>query len=96
MRTYAAEDATTIARRIREITAERMAAVAGCICPRDTLGNVSHAGNCALREPPPEAMASLSPPQNVPSGWMLVSDPNDPTGKWLVPASAPLQQGAPR
>lgn len=46
------EDAA-VGQRMREIQAERMAAIAGCACSqRDTTGEVVHAGGCPLRAPP--------------------------------------------
>ena len=56
-RTPACEDAATISARLRELQAERMAAIAGCICgtlgpaQRDVAGNVVHAPGCPLRAP---------------------------------------------
>jgi len=62
-RTPACEDAATISARLRELRAERMAAIAGCLCgtlgpsQRDVAGNLVHAPQCPLRATP-AAMAS--------------------------------------
>src|SRR5580765_1936599 len=62
-RTPACEDAATIGARLRELQAERMAAIAGCICgtlgpaQHDTAGNLVHAPQCPLRVPPQAALA---------------------------------------
>jgi len=43
------EDGAAIGQRLREIQAERMAAIAGCGCPqRDTSGNAVHTPLCPL------------------------------------------------
>jgi hypothetical protein len=58
----ACEDSATITARIAELRAERMAAIAGCVCgtlgPRqhDAAGNLVHAPQCPLGPAPPSAM----------------------------------------
>lgn len=44
-----ADDAAAISARLREIRAERLAAIAGCACPpADLLGGITHRPNCPL------------------------------------------------
>jgi hypothetical protein len=47
-RTQAADHYDEIAKRLTEIQAERMRAIAGCVCPVDMLDHKQHAHNCPL------------------------------------------------
>lgn len=47
-RTPAADHYAEIAKRVTEIQAERMQAIAGCVCPVDMLDQKQHVHNCPL------------------------------------------------
>lgn len=51
------EDSAAITARIAELRRERMAAIAGCVCPqRATTGEVVHVTACPLGPAPPSQM----------------------------------------
>jgi len=55
-RTPACEDSAAIAERLAEIQRARMQAIAGCSCPGDLLGNITHTPICPMRLEPASQM----------------------------------------
>ena len=57
-----AGDAAAIAKRLADLQAEAVRLIAGCHCPRDRLGHVTHTVLCLLRPAPVPAMAAAREP----------------------------------
>ena len=51
-----------IAKRLADLQAEAVRLIAGCHCPRDRLGHVTHTVLCLLRPAPVPAMAAAREP----------------------------------